>query len=470
MPILGLGSNLGNKLSNLRIALNHIHHLPNTRVTRVSPVYYSDPQLPPNAKEGWRLPYVNAAIDIETALSPIALLRKLHQIEFKMGRNKKRERWAPRVIDIDILTWGDLVLNTEMLTIPHPYLFERPFALWPLADISPFWQWQNQSAAERVEKWGSRFQKDSPFFTHQIYHRIDTPELVGVINITPNSFSDGSKFIGAEYALSHAKKLVAGGAAILELGAESTAPLSMAIDENTEWLRLLPVLDGILSIKADFPVAPIISVDTRHVSVAEKALQYGADWINDVTGLDQPDMRRLIKSTNADCVIMHHLHIPENRKYVLPRNQHTVDQVYQWGLSRLETLEKEGIAKDKIIFDPGIGFGKMAEQSIALLQKVDIFKSLGTRIMVGHSRKSYLSVISSFPPDDRDIETTAISLYLSRKSVNYLRVHETEICSRALRASQTVWNEPNTTITSFGNAAFSAEDNASLIEEKALTD
>lgn len=433
MIILGLGSNIGDRLANLRAALHAISALPTVTVIQVSPVYISDAMLPDNAPADWDIPYLNAAIRCESSLKPTELLQQLKQIEKNIGRESLPRHWGPRIIDIDILAWDDLKLESDALTIPHKNLRERPFALWPLADVAPLWLDNDKTAAQLVEQWGSRFNGDALFHTRQINHRIDTPQLVGIINVTPDSFSDGGKFLAMEAAVEQARALVAAGAAILDIGAESTAPSSTPIDEKTEWERLHPILTAILTEKNNFLLPVKISIDTRHVKTAEKVLALGVDWINDVTGLDDPAMRALLAQAKTDCVVMHHLAIPEDRAHVLPRNQDVVKLVYEWGARRLDELEKSGIARERIIFDPGIGFGKHAEQSLVLIKNCASFSTLGTRILIGHSRKSFFSMLSPAKAAERDVETQATTLFLASQPIAYLRVHNIDASARALR-------------------------------------
>jgi len=431
--ILGLGSNLDDRLHYLRQALNAIKNISGITVQQVSPVYVSDALTPANAPDDWRLPFLNAALRCETILSPSEVFATVKNIEQRIGRLQNQARWAPRIIDIDLLAWEGITLNTPELHLPHPELLKRPFALWPLADVAPFFVLETKTAAEQVEAWGSRFTGEAPFHTRQINQRIDTPECVGIINLTPDSFSDGGQALEIDRALQQALQLVSAGATVLDLGAEATSPHAKAIDPTTEWARLEPILDALTEFKRTLFITPKISIDTRHVTVAEKALPYGVDWINDVSGLDDPAMRSLIAGTNVDCVIMHHLYLPERRDQVLPRHQNPVQAVLEWGTKRLDELEKSGIQRQQLIFDPGIGFGKMAEQSLYLLQHVAQFSQLGMRVMVGHSRKTFLSLFTDLPFPKRDVETTAISLYLAKQPVHYLRLHDVEMCTRAFK-------------------------------------
>lgn len=342
---------------------------------------------------------------------------------------------GPRVIDIDLLAWDDLVQLDEKLHLPHKGLLERPFALWPLADIAPRWIYPalNKTAAEIVQQWGSRFDGQAPFHTKQIPHRIDTPELMGILNIAPDSFSDGGKFIDTSAALLRAQELVNSGANILDLGAEATNPKVTAISSQQEWERLEPVLNAILRESANWIIKPKISIDTRHVDVAQKALAIGADWINDVSGLDDPAMIDLIAAQTCDVVFMHHLGIPVDKNKFLPREKNPVTEVLQWAEKRLAELEKNGITRERLIFDVGIGFGKTADQCLELIQQIHQFHSLGTRLLVGHSRKLFLGQFTDKPFAERDIETTVLSLFLAQKNIDYLRVHNIEITARGLK-------------------------------------
>jgi len=431
---------MGDRLAHLRLAWQIISAIPDLIVKQVSPVYLSDALLPENAADDWNQPYLNLALKIETKLEPLDLLHRLKKIEIDIGRKPAKRHWGPRIIDIDILAWDDVIIKEDALTVPHSSLQERPFALWPLADIAPQWKfplegpYHQKTAAQIVEQWGSRFSGEAPFHTRQLYQRIDTPQLIGVINVTPDSYSDGGQAFDPDHALQQALSLVEAGATILDIGAEATSPRASLIDSKTEWQRLEPVLTRIHAARSEFCVVPIISVDTRRAEIAEKALAQGADWINDVTGLDDVRMREVLLSSNADCIVMHHLSIPASDDDNLPRDQDPASLVYAWAKKRIDELVKQGIKREKIIFDPGIGFGKMAEQSLLLLQHAQVFKSLGVRVLIAHSRKRFHALFTNKPAHERDIETATAAVYLANQtSVDYLRVHNVEMCARALR-------------------------------------
>ena len=441
MVILGLGSNVGDRMMNMRRTLNAIKHITGVTVRQISPLYLSDALLPNNAPPEWNMPHLNLAIRIDTHLEPLALLKALKKIEALIGRAPEMRHWGPRIIDIDILAWDNLIIKNDALTVPHANLQDRPFALWPLADVAPFWIFplsgtnQGKTAAQMVEAWGSRFNGKAPLRTRQIYQRLLAPQLVGIINVTPDSFSDGGQFLDHEKAFQQAVHLIEAGAEIIDIGAESTAPAAIPLSAEAEWARLEPILTVLKQSHADFILPPTISLDTRHAATAAKGLALGVNWINDVSGLDDPAMRDVIAQSSADCVVMHHINIPERREYLLPRDQDPTELVYAWGEKRLYELEQHGIPHEKVIFDPGIGFGKMAEQSLQLLKNAHVFKQLGARLLIGHSRKTFMSLLTNAPFAERDIETMVMSVLLAEQNIDYLRVHNVEMCARGLRTA-----------------------------------
>lgn len=434
MIILGLGSNLGNRLQYLRNALRALKQHPDIQVYNVSPVYRSDAQLTEHAPTDWNKEFFNLAISCHTTLTPFAFLNQLKQIEQSIGRPKEYQRWQARVIDIDILAWDDLHLQTETLTIPHPSLTERPFALWPLADLWPLWisPSHQQSAEQLIEAWGSRYTGDAPFKTKQINQRVDTPRLVGTLNLTPNSNSEDGIVNNVDKAIQRIMDFVKAGAEVIDIGAESTAPGTERVSSEKEWQRLKPVLDALQQTSFDLP--PLISIDTYQVETAERVLRYPIHWLNDVTGLCNPKMRALLRDAPVDCVVMHHLSIPPRRDLVIPRDQHPADFILNWAKQQIEFLGDQGFAKERIILDPGLGFGKTPGQSLALLQHMDSLIALQTRVLIGHSRKSYLAPFSPHPARDRDIETAAISTQLVHSGIDYLRIHNVDSCARTFRA------------------------------------
>lgn len=444
MIVLGLGSNVGDRLHHLRTALTLLKNIPALTIQQVSPVYISDAWLPDNAPHDWNMPYLNVGIRCDTTLSPQELLEKTKQIEKIVGRTEKNNK-GPRIIDIDILAWDDLVLYDKKLHIPHESLHERPFAFWPLADVAPRWIYplpgvlQGKTAAEITAQWGSHFSGEAPLHTKQIPQRIDTPILVGIVNLTPDSFSDDGKFLNSTFAMQHIRSQLENGAEIIDIGAEATGPHATPITPEIEWQRLLPILEIVQTEKNKMYIQPKISIDTRYAETAKKAFAFEIDWINDVSGGEDPAMYDVIKNHSCDYVIMHHLGIPVSKQTsTLSLHEDPVLKVMQWAEKKLSELENKGIARSRIIIDIGIGYGKTAEQSLELIKKINLFKKLNVRLLIGHSRKSFLGQFTDKLSSERDIETLAISSYLAEQSVDYLRVHHIETHARFLKVMQAI--------------------------------
>jgi 2-amino-4-hydroxy-6-hydroxymethyldihydropteridine diphosphokinase/dihydropteroate synthase len=439
MVVLGLGSNSGDRLAYLRQALKYLRSLQTISVVQVSPVYESNALLPENAPRSWHRPYLNAAISCKTCLRPKVLLQQLQKIESQIGRARGL-KWSPRIIDIDILAWDEECYQSEELCIPHADLLTRPFALWPLADLIPSWRYCTPgksetgiAAQEIIKKWGSRFSGKAPFCTKQIAHRIDTPEMVAAVNVTPDSFSDGGLYNAVENAVEQVKYSFISGADVIDIGAESTRPNCQGISSQTEWQRLGPVLEAISSVWKTTSFRPKISIDTRNAQTVKKALAFDIDWINDQTGLTNTKMRQVVIDADVKLVFMHNLTIPVRTDVVIPYDKNEVAEVYKWAECNLEQLQKIGIGKERLIFDVGIGFGKTAEQSFHLIQRINEFKSLSLPLLVGHSRKSYLSRFTNQPFSNRDVETMVITNFLANANIDYLRVHNVDFNMRALK-------------------------------------
>lgn len=427
MIILGLGTNLGDRLANLRAALRELKTHANINVQSVSPVYASDAMLPKHTPLNWQQPFFNAAVVCSSDLKPLPLLKELKKIETTLGRIVAA-RWAPRIIDIDILMWDDVNYQSAELSIPHPGLLQRPFVLWPLMDLYSAWDYPY----ELITSWGSRFSGEAPFHTRQVPYRIDGSIFVGVLNITPDSFSDGDKFFVDDAAVAQAKQLFTVGAEIIDIGAESTRPNSQAISVTEEWQHLQLPLQAILDFYADKPFKPKISIDTRNYQVVEKALAIGVDWINDVNGLRDPRMFAVLRDSDVQVVCMHSLSVPPTPQMVIPSNCDPVAYLLQWGSEKLYSLQKGGIATSRIILDIGIGFGKTPEQSLTLIKRASEFKQLGVPIMVGHARKSFHKVITDVPTVQRDLETAISTIDLFSQGIDYIRVHEVAYNARAV--------------------------------------
>ncbi len=418
--ILGLGSNVGNRREMLRFAVSGLE--PYLENIRISHIFESDALLPEGAPPEWNMPYYNMAIAGKTSLAPQELLGAVKQIENRLGRNKVGH-WSPREIDIDILGMGDLVIDSEDLQIPHKELLKRNFALIGVAEIAPRWR------HSIVNKTAKELAKAIPLTGLAMIKR---PEIVGIINITPDSFSDGGQSFTAQDALTNILRLVDEGVDIIDIGAESTRPNATLVSQEEEWARLEPVLSRL----SGFPIP--ISVDTRYAQTARKALELGVAWINDVSGFANSEMVAAVRNSDCKLVVMHSLTVPADKNVVLPIDADPVELIISWAKTRFEELKKSGINRNRIIFDPGIGFGKNAEQSRAIIDGVARFKDLDVPILIGHSRKSFMKDCHSEcneeslhnnekilrqAQDDKDDATIKTSQLLAESGVDYLRVH-----------------------------------------------
>lgn len=397
--ILGLGSNVGNKREHLTHAISLLaEHIDNIRV---SSVYESQALLPDGAPATWNIPFYNMAITGETSLAPNDVLSAIQQIEQKLGRNKIGH-WCPRQIDIDILGIEDLVINSPDFYLPHKELLNRNFVLIPLAEVAPDWlhpliKITAKELAESISQNGLSLLKKI--------------SLVGIINITPDSFSDGGINFDLKAALANIQRLIDDGADVIDIGAESTRPNATPISHEEEWTRLEPVLSQLTNI----PIP--ISIDTRHAQTAKKALALGINWINDVSGFSSPEMVSAVRDSDCKLVVMHSLTVPADKNIILPLNSDPVELIINWAKERFAELEKAGISHDRVIFDAGIGFGKNPEQSMAIINGIARFKELSVPILIGHSRKSFLG------NDASDEATIKLSQFLAENGVDYLRVH-----------------------------------------------
>lgn len=403
---LGLGSNRGNRRENLRSALTELAN-ESVAVLRVSPVVESPALLPADAPPDWNSPFLNLVAECRSSLSPEELLRRLKLIETRLGRSDAR-RWAPRPIDIDVLTFDDITLQSDQLVIPHAGLTQRAFVLSPLASLEPGLEipGTGRTAHELNAGLGRRI-----------------PLWMGIVNLAPDSFSDGGENETWSEVESRIEQMADCGVQILDLGAESTRPGATPLTEDEEWERLAPMLARVTEKFADDWLRPRISVDTYHADVAARALDLGVDIINDVGGLSDPRMIELAATNETDFIAMHNLGLPANPNIVLDTAKSAVDQVEAWLDRQLETWRSHGIDVNRVVFDPGIGFGKTPLQSLELLQQIDRFANKGLRILVGHSRKSFMKSFAGNEMKGRDLATIGGSMALCASGVDILRVH-----------------------------------------------
>lgn len=250
---------------------------------------------------------------------------------------------------------------------------------------------------------------------------------MGIVNVTPDSFSDGGQFSDSQAAVNHALELAAEGADILDLGGESTRPYSEPVSVDEELRRVMPVLEAILQ-QASIPV----SIDTSKAAVARSALAAGAEIINDVTGLDgDPQMVQLAVETGAGVCAMHMQGTPQTMQNE-PVYGDVVEEILDYLRQRRDRLIAAGVEPDRICLDPGIGFGKTHQHNLTLMANCWRFHELGCPLLVGHSRKGFIAKVLGDKEANRTAGTIGGALSLAAQGVQIIRVHDVQAVRQAL--------------------------------------
>ena len=260
--------------------------------------------------------------------------------------------------------------------------------------------------------------------------------VMGIVNVTPDSFSDGGKFFSPEVAISHASKLITQGADIIDIGGESTRPGADQVSESEELKRVIPVIE---KIRTDNPTI-LISIDTTKASVAKHAVEAGADIINDVSGLSfDNNMIGIVESFNIPVVIMHMKGNPQSMQ-LNPEYKDIVNEILDFFKMKIKIAIQSGINRSMIILDPGIGFGKTVEHNFELLSRLNEFNVLELPIMIGPSRKSFIGITLDLPPEDR-VEGTAAAVSAGvMNGASIVRVHDVKSMKRVVRIIEKVRN------------------------------
>jgi len=244
---------------------------------------------------------------------------------------------------------------------------------------------------------------------------LERPLVMGVVNVTPDSFSDGGKFLDTQAAVAHARKLVDEGADLVDVGGESTRPGAPAVSAAEELKRVLPVVEAV----ADLPV----SVDTRKPSVMQAVLAAGASMINDVQALLAPGAIEAVANSGCGVCLMHMQGDPQTMQRG-PQYGDVVNEVKAFLAQRVAACEQAGIARDRLVADPGFGFGKTAGQNLTLLKRLSEFAGLGVPLLAGWSRKSSLGRITGRESGDRLAGSVAAALLALLGGAKILRVHD----------------------------------------------
>ncbi len=254
---------------------------------------------------------------------------------------------------------------------------------------------------------------------------------MGIINVTPDSFSDGGLYLDPRVAVEHGLELEAAGAVILDVGGESTRPGAEPVTERLERERVVPVIEGLVAAGARAQ----ISVDTSKAAVAAAALSAGATLVNDVTALrGDPAMAGVVADAEADCCLMHMLGEPRTMQQD-PHYDDVVAEVRRFLAERVSFAVGAGVSPQRIVVDPGIGFGKTATHNLQLLGRLDELASLGPPVMIGTSRKSFLGRLTDREPDQRLAGTIATNVLAYERGARLFRVHDVAPVRDALKVA-----------------------------------
>ncbi|KAK5583079.1 hypothetical protein RB653_004669 [Dictyostelium firmibasis] len=485
---LAFGSNLGDKFQNI---LNSFKRLEKQCfIQSTSFMYESSPQYYREQDS-----FFNCACKVSTDLKPQDLLKFIKQIEADMGR-VETFRNGPRVIDIDIIYYNNLIIKTDDLEIPHPLMWERDFVLLPLSDIAPNFIHPtlhittnrlklnlpnggnihnistslnpNANIIEKVNRIGN--------FN---YNWNEKTFIMGILNVTPDSFVDGGKFNTVETSIQQAKNLVQQGADIIDIGGQSTYPGAPQISIEEEINRVVPTIKKIREIMGnDIP----LSIDTLHHQVAKEAILAGCNIINDVSGgMTDPEMLLIAKEFRVPIILNHsqpttqYLQQKQNEQLSLNNSSNSsinddennrstkqlidlsspsvITTLNSFFKERIETCTKLGLFRWQIILDPGLGFYKTYEQSIEILQRGKELMGLGFPMLIGPSRKGFIANTiaqgekdKSLPPPSPKSErrlwgTIACCCIGSTWGANIIRVHDIPEIRDAMLISDSV-NKP----------------------------
>jgi dihydropteroate synthase len=259
-------------------------------------------------------------------------------------------------------------------------------------------------------------------------HFGDVPRLMGIVNVTPDSFSDGGRFFEPQAAVDQGLKLADDGADILDVGGESTRPYSAPISEADELRRVVPVVRALCE-RTSVPV----SIDTSKAKVAAEAIAAGAQIVNDVTGLESdPEMLRVVGEAQVGVCVMHMQGTPQTMQDD-PHYEDVVEDIYDYLHRRRDDLLRRGLDAARICLDPGIGFGKTHQHNLTLLAGCGRYHDLACPVLVGHSRKGFIAHVLGDKQTDRTAATIGVSLALARQGVQILRVHEVLAVRQALK-------------------------------------
>lgn len=261
--------------------------------------------------------------------------------------------------------------------------------------------------------------------------------ILGVVNVTPDSFSDGGRFLNPVAACEHARRLVDEGADLIDVGGESTRPGAQPVPVDEELRRVLPVIEALA------PVLPVpLSIDTRKAAVARAALEAGACLVNDISALRaDPEMPDVVATTGVPVILMHMRGTPETMQDH-PQYRDVVDEVTAWLIEAAAVSKARGVAQEQILIDPGLGFGKDLQHNLALLRHLDRLVETGYPVVVGPSRKSFIGAVLQADVHERLMGTAAAVAWAVAQRAAVVRVHDVRAMVQVVRMMDAIVREP----------------------------
>jgi dihydropteroate synthase len=260
---------------------------------------------------------------------------------------------------------------------------------------------------------------------------LERPLVMGVVNATPDSFSDGGRYAAADEAIAHGRRLLAEGADLLDVGGESTRPGASPLDPAEELARIVPVLEALRDCGRP------LSVDTRRPPVMRAAIELGVDMVNDVAGFRTQAAVDAVAGSQVACCVMHMLGDPSTMQQA-PVYRDVVSEVRDWLYGRQQALQRAGVAASRIVLDPGIGFGKAMEDNLRLLRGLPALRELGFPVLVGVSRKSLIGHLTGRPVHEREAGSLAAMLAAVARGARIVRVHDVARARDALAVWQAI--------------------------------
>lgn len=260
--------------------------------------------------------------------------------------------------------------------------------------------------------------------------------IMGILNVTPDSFSDGGRYLDVDRAITYAYQMVEDGADIIDIGGESSRPGASPVSTDEELARVLPVIEALSN-----RTTTLISIDTYKSAVARRALQAGAHIVNDITALGDAEMARVVAEMEAGLILMHMKGVPRTMQRS-PVYRNLIHEVLTFLRQRVDKAQAEGICADRIMVDPGIGFGKTAEHNLQILRHLDMFRNLDKPILIGTSRKSFIGRILNLPnPDDRMQGTAATVAWAITHGADVVRVHDVKAMCQVAQMTDAIYRD-----------------------------